>query len=65
MDQRPPALCVPLVTTLTWLLYAIFSQFVFHPLAHIPGIKLAAITFFYQTYYSFVGGSHSYLQIAI
>lgn len=55
----------PLVATLTWFLYAVFSQLIFRPFAHTPGLKLAALTFFYQTYYSFVGDSHFYLQIAI
>jgi hypothetical protein len=35
----------------------------FHPLAKVPGPRLAAITWLYQTYYSFVGGSRFYLQI--
>ncbi|KUJ12574.1 cytochrome P450 [Mollisia scopiformis] len=47
--------------------YRIFRAFYdlyFHPLTGIPGPKLAAITYLYQTYYSlFVGGSRFYIQI--
>lgn len=36
----------------------------FHPLSHVPGPKLAAATWLYQTYHSFSGeGSQYYLQI--
>jgi hypothetical protein len=35
----------------------------FHPLVAIPGPKIAAATYLYQTYYSIVGGSRFYLQI--
>lgn len=35
-----------------------------HPLAHIPGPKLAAATYLYQTYFSFHNGkSRYYIQI--
>lgn len=45
------------------LLVAVRRLF-FHPLSHIPGPKLAAVTWFYQTYYSFAGeGSQYYLKI--
>lgn len=54
----------PLVAWCGWVLYVICSRLIFHPLAHIPGPKLAAVTFFYQTYFSFVDGSHFYIQIA-
>jgi hypothetical protein len=46
---------------------AVFSVIIYrlyiHPLAKVPGPRLAAITWLYQTYYSFVGGSRFYLQI--
>jgi hypothetical protein len=36
-----------------------------HPLAHIPGPKLAAATYLYQTYYGLAGGkSRYYLKIS-
>jgi hypothetical protein len=44
-------------------IYRIFYDLYLHPLAHIPGPKLAAITYLYQTYYSLVGGSRFYIQI--
>lgn len=48
---------------LTWIFTSIAYKLYFHPLANIPGPKLAAITWLYQTYYSFVGGSRFYLRI--
>jgi hypothetical protein len=44
-------------------LYRIFYDLKLHPLSHIPGPKLAAITYLYQTYYSIVGGSRFYIQV--
>lgn len=44
-------------------IYRIFYDLYLHPLAHIPGPKLAAITYLYQTYYSLVGGSRFFIQI--
>jgi hypothetical protein len=64
-------LTLPLVTvTVVALLYAasllqrIFYNIYRHPLAHIPGPKLAAATYLYQTYFSFRNGkSRYYIQI--
>ena len=44
-------------------LYRVFYDLRLHPLSHIPGPKLAAITYLYQTYYSLVGGSRFYIQV--
>jgi hypothetical protein len=44
-------------------IYRIFYDLYLHPLAHIPGPRLAAITYLYQTYYSLVGGSRFFIQI--
>lgn len=48
---------------LTWIFGTIIYRLCFHPLAKVPGPKLAGITWLYQTYYSFVGGSRFYLQV--
>ena len=45
-----------------------YVQYVFyilyrHPLSHIPGPKIDAVTYLYQTYYSLVGGSRYYIKI--
>lgn len=44
-------------------IYRVFYDLYLHPLAHIPGPKLAATTYLYQTYYSLIGGSRFYVQI--
>jgi hypothetical protein len=46
-----------------WLTGTVVYRLRFHPLAHIPGPKLAAITNLYGLYYSVVGGSRFYIQI--
>ncbi|TAQ87316.1 hypothetical protein B7494_g4362 [Chlorociboria aeruginascens] len=43
--------------------YRLFYNLFLHPLKHIPGPKLAAATFLYQTYFSLVVGSRYYVQI--
>lgn len=45
------------------LAYRLFYNLYLHPLAHIPGPKLAGATYLYQTYFSLVGGSRYYIQI--
>jgi hypothetical protein len=52
-----------LLAVVTWILIIIVYRLHFHPLAKVPGPKIAAITWLYQTYYSLVGGSRFYLQI--
>jgi hypothetical protein len=56
-----PVVCVLyLVVKLT---YTAIYNILFHPLARVPGPKLAGATYLYQTYYSFVGGSRYYVKI--
>ena len=45
------------------LLYTAIYNIFFHPLAHVPGPKLAGATYLYQTYHCFVGGSRYYVKI--
>jgi len=45
------------------LLYRIFYNVFLHPLAHIPGPKIAGATYLYQTYFSLIGCSRYYIQI--
>jgi hypothetical protein len=42
----------------------VWRRLFIHPLSHIPGPKLAASTWLYQTYYSLWDESKYYLQIA-
>src|SRR6266704_6531846 len=41
----------------------VFYNIYRHPLSHIPGPKIAAATYLYQTYYSLIGGSRFYIKI--
>jgi hypothetical protein len=41
----------------------VFYNIYRHPLRHIPGPKIAAATYLYQTYYSLVGVSRYYIKI--
>jgi hypothetical protein len=52
-----------LVAVCGWTLYTTVYRLVFHPLAQIPGPRLAAASYLYQTYFCFVGGSRFYQQI--
>lgn len=48
-----------------WFLGIFVYRRWFHPLAHIPGPALAAVTFLYAFFFSTVGGSRYYAQIEI
>jgi len=41
----------------------VFYNLYRHPLSHIPGPRIAAATYLYQTFYSLVGGSRYYIKI--
>lgn len=47
----------------TWIASIVTYRLFFHPLAKIPGPRLAALTFLYQTYFSFKDGSRFYKQV--
>lgn len=50
------------VAIIGWYLLTIVRRLYYHPLAQIPGPKLAAATLLYQTYYSFAGGRSRFYQ---
>ncbi|CZR59395.1 uncharacterized protein PAC_09287 [Phialocephala subalpina] len=45
------------------LIYNVVYNLFLHPLANVPGPRLAAATYLYQTYHSLVGGSRYYVQV--
>lgn len=46
-----------------WVAGVAIYNIYFHPLAKVPGPKLAAITSLYKTYFNVTNGSKFYLQI--
>lgn len=56
--------CLVVLIVIGSLWQNVFYNLHWHPLAHIPGPKLAAATYLYQTYYGLVGGSRYYQEIA-
>src|SRR6266702_4331392 len=51
------------VSWVVWYAIVVIHRLFFHPIAKVPGPKLAAATLFYQTWYCFVGGSRFYIKI--
>jgi hypothetical protein len=51
-----------LLGTFGSVLFVVCRRLFFHPLAHIPGPKLAATTWLYQSYYSLAGGQSRYYK---
>jgi hypothetical protein len=54
------ALCLVLAVYVGSLVHRVLYNLYQHPLAHIPGPKLAAATYLYQTYYALAGGKSRY-----
>jgi hypothetical protein len=54
------ALYLVLTVYLGSLVHRVLYNLYQHPLAHIPGPKLAAATYLYQTYYALAGGKSRY-----
>jgi hypothetical protein len=61
LEAHPGVILLLLVVSFVgWLSSKWIYNLYFHPLAHIPGPKLAAATYLYQTYYSLIGRSRYY-----
>jgi len=54
------ALWVFLTVYVGSLVHRVFYNLYQHPLAHIPGPRLAAATYLYQTFYGLAGGKSRY-----
>ena len=66
LQGYPSVLVLPVAFVLLLtakLIYTVVYNLFFHPLAKIPGPRIAAATYLYQTYYSIVGGSRYYVRI--
>jgi cytochrome b subunit of formate dehydrogenase len=54
---------LPLLTVI-WIAGVIVYRLYFHPLAHIPGSRLAAVTYLYSFYFNSIApGSQFFAQI--
>jgi hypothetical protein len=57
------ALVLAILGVVGSLIHSVFYNIYRHPLASIPGPKLAGATYLYQSYFSLAGGSRYYYQI--
>lgn len=56
-------LCLAVLVVVGSLIRSVIYNIYFHPLASVPGPKLAGATYLYQTYFSLANGSRYYYQI--